>query len=166
MIAAGIGGGRVRLWETVEERWSGGVAADLYTGAIAKCLKRGYPGRSGVTVLEDNDPVGLRSTKGVEAKRASKITVFEIPRRSPDLNVCDYALWRMVIKKMRAEEAGWQKSKRETRDAYIARLRKTALSLSPAFVRKAIGDMRRRCARLLEAKGGLFEEGGLDSVEG
>ena len=128
-------------------------------------MKRGYPGRARFTILEDNDPVGFRSTKGLQAKTSAKLTVFEIPRRSPDLNVCDYALWRMVIKKMRSEEAAWPKKKRETREEYIARLRKTALSLSPVFVRKAIGDMRRRCARLLAAKGGLFEEGGVDSSE-
>ena len=44
------------------------------------------------TVLEDNDPTGFKSTAGKNAKRESKIKVFAIPKRSPDLNVCDYAL--------------------------------------------------------------------------
>ena len=43
---------------------------------------------------------------------------------------------------------------------YVARLRKTAKSLPVSFVRKAIGDMRRRCQRLYEAKGHHSEEGG------
>lgn len=163
MIAAAVGKGRVRLWETIDSQWSGAAASTLYRGPLARCLKRVYPDQSPFRVLEDNDPVGFRSTKGIEAKRACKISVFEIPRRSPDLNVCDYALWRMVIRAMRAEEATWAKGRRETREAYIARLRKTALGLPASSVRRAIGDMKRRCARLFEAGGGLFEEGGADS---
>ena len=35
-----------------------------------------------------------------------------------------------------------------------------ALRLPANFINGSIKDMRRRCARLLEAKGGHFEEGG------
>ena len=40
------------------------------------------------------------------------------------------------------------------------RLDRTAKKLPSAFIDKSIGDMRRRCRLLFEAKGGLFEEGG------
>ena len=94
------------------------------------------------------------------AKEDVKISVFRIPRRSPDLNVCDYALWKAVVRKMRSEESTWPKNYKETREEYIARLSKAAKSLSTQFINDSIGDMKRRCQRLFEAKGGLFEEGG------
>ena len=95
------------------------------------------------------------------AKKASSIRIFEIPPRSPDLNVCDYALWKKVTRNMRLQEKKFSKGKRETRVEYVGRLRRTAKRLSPAFVNKAIGSMRKRCQRLYAAKGHHFEEGGL-----
>ena len=44
--------------------------------------------------------------------------------------------------------------------AEISRLRRTAKNLPKEFIVNSIGDMRRRCQRLLEAKGHFFEEGG------
>ena len=61
---------------------------------------------------------------------------------------------------MRQQEAKWPKSKRESREQYIQRLRKTATSLPKKFVEDSVGDMVRRCNRLYNAKGKLFEEGG------
>ena len=61
---------------------------------------------------------------------------------------------------MRAQEKRWPSKKRETRKDYLARLRRTALRLSRGFVDRAIGNMKERCRRLYDAKGGLFEEGG------
>ena len=85
---------------------------------------------------------------------------YLIPKRSPDLSVCDYAFWKEIKRKMRAQERSWPKNKRESRDDYMQCLRRTALRLPTAFITKSIGDMQRRCQRLYEAKGGLFEEGG------
>ena len=61
---------------------------------------------------------------------------------------------------MRLQERRFKKSKRETRDEYIRRLRRAAMALKPAFINKAIGNMRERCQRLYAAKGKHFEEGG------
>ena len=60
---------------------------------------------------------------------------------------------------MRAQERTW-KNKRESREAYLARLRRTALRLPASFINKSIEDMVRRCQKLYEAKGWYFEEGG------
>ena len=98
--------------------------------------------------------------KGEAAKRRAGIEIFQIPKRSPDLNVCDYALWKAVDKRMRAQEKRWPKTRRETRKAYLARLCRTAKRLPPALINRMVGGMRRRCQRLYAAKGGLFEEGG------
>ena len=111
-------------------------------------------------VLEDNDPTGFKSAKGINAKKRCKIVPFAIPPRSPDLSVCDYALWAPINRSMRLQERKWPLSKRETRKEYIARLHKTAKALPKSFIDRAIGDMARRCERCYQAKGGHFEEGG------
>ena len=46
--------------------------------------------------LEDNDPTGFKSNKGKAAKVSARIEPFEISRRSPDLSLCDYALWQEI----------------------------------------------------------------------
>ena len=69
------------------------------------------------------------------------IKPFAIPKRSPDLNVCDYALWQEVNKRMRAQEKAWPNSRKETRKAFMARLRRTAMRLPSSFVEKAIGNI-------------------------
>ena len=86
--------------------------------------------------------------------------VFEIPKRSPCLNVCDYFLWAEVNRRMREQEKNFSIGKRETRKAFLSRLRRTALSLPPDVVAAAFGDMKRRCSRLVAAAGGNIEEGG------
>jgi len=107
------------------------------------------------TCLEDNDPTGYKSKKGVEAKAQSKIKVFSIPKRSPDLNVMDYKVWSRVNKEMRKREKKWG-AKKETREAYLARLRRTAMSIPAASIDKWLGDMVRRCKELVAAKGGYI----------
>ena len=111
-------------------------------------------------VLEDNDPAGFKSTRGMEAKKASKIDAVTVPKRSPDLNVCDYAIWHEVNRKMRMQERRFTSDKKETRQQYLKRLRRTALSLPPTFVGKSIANMQERCKRLIASKGSRFEEGG------
>ena len=112
------------------------------------------------SVLEDNDPAGFKSSKGKAAKDSCSTVPFVISPRSPDLSVCDYALWKEVNKRMRRQEKAWAATKKETRAGYMARLRRTAMRLPETFIRKSIGDMSRRCRRLYAAKGRHIEEGG------
>ena len=67
-----------------------------------------------------------------------------LPKRSPDLNVLGYSLWKAVNDRMRAAEQGFPKGFRETKAAFVARLRRTALGLPEAEVTKAVQSMRRR----------------------
>ena len=159
-ICAGICGDKIVLWEQVKGPWNGQKAADLYTGAVKKALKRASPGKKRHRILEDNDPTGFKSKKAIKAKASAKIDVFAIPKRSPDLSVMDYAVWKKINTNMRAQEKRWPNKKRETRAEYISRLRRTAQNLSRAFVNKAIENMKERCQRLYAAKGKHFEEGG------
>ncbi len=161
LIVGGVGSGKVLMWHAVPTgRWSGQAAADMYAGPLKKTLQKAHPGKRQFLVLEDNDPTGFKSKKGIRAKAEAKIKILEIPKRSPDLNVLDYAIWSEVNRRMRRQEKTWPKSKRESRARYAERLRRTAMSLPKAFITKSIGDMRRRCRRLLAAKGGFIEEGG------
>ena len=160
-VLAGVGNNKVMVWEYIDKRnWAGAVAAEMYEGPLAKALQRNFPERRTWRVLEDNDPTGFKSGKGKLAKERARIVAFEIPHRSPDCNICDFALWTEVNKRMRRQEQTWAAGKRETRQEYLARLRKTALRLPPAFIKNSIGDMARRCKRLRAAKGRHFEEGG------
>ena len=159
-IAGGVGKGRVRLWTDIGKKWNASVASDLYLNDIHTALRRACPGKRKYLMLEDNDPTGFKSKAGERAKKATKIEVLRIPKRSPDLSVMDYAIWKAIVRTMRLQERRFKKSKRETRDEYIRRLRGAAMALKPAFINKAIGNMRERCQRLYAAKGKHFEEGG------
>ena len=160
-VLAGVGQDRVLVWEYLPENmWNGDVARRMYTGPIRAALQHAYPERSMYNVLEDNDPSGFKSSKGLEGKKTACIRSFNIPKRSPSLNVCDYALWDEVNRRMRAAEKGWGFGKKETRPQYLARLRRTALGLPSTFITNSVQDMRCRCLRLHAAKGGHFEEGG------
>ena len=65
-----------------------------------------------------------------------------------------------INRKMREQEKNWPKSKRKTRAAYLARLRRTAMSLPSDYIGKVIGNLQKRCTKLVNAKGGRFIEGG------
>ena len=161
LVIAAVGAGRMLMWHEVPcGRWHGQAAADMYEGPLQKSLTKAWGKKRHINVLEDNDPTGFKSGKGVRAKADAHIKPFVIPKRSPDLSVCDYAIWKEINKRMRKQELTWRKSKRESRVDYMARLRRTALRLPSSFIKKSMGDMKRRCQRLYAAGGGCFEEGG------
>ena len=110
------------------------------------------------TVLEDNDPVGYKCRAAVEAKSKEKIDVLAIPKRSPDLNPLDYGFWANVNSRLRAQELKFPAGIKETRKAFVARLRRTILRTSPAFLTRLVRSMKRRCFALHEANGRDFEE--------
>ena len=55
-------------------------------------------------------------------------------------------------------EAGMRKNEKESKSQYLDRLKRTALSIPTAVVKKAVMDMRRRLRSLQEAEGSLFIE--------
>ena len=137
----------------------------MYSGPLKRALGVAYPNKKKHVVLEDNDPTGFKSSKGTAAKIDAKIDILAIPKRSPDLNVLNYAIWKEVNRRLRNPEKSWPQNTTETRAQYQARLRRTAKNLPPVFIDKSVGDMRRRCQRLLAAQGGFFEEGGKGKPE-
>jgi hypothetical protein len=164
LVAGGVGVGKVLLWENIDENWSGRVAADLYSGPTKKCLKKAYPAKRSWQVLEDNDPSGYKAKRAIEAKVAAKITAFEIPKRSPDLNVMDYFVWSEVESRLRKQERRWAPGRVESRADFKKRLRRVAKNIPTDVLDKAVGDMAWRVQQVFKAKGGLFEEGGRKPV--
>ena len=161
MVLAAVGKGKVLLWEYLhKKRWSAKTAADMHSGPLAKALRKAYPCRRKFTVLEDNDPSGFKTQAAEKAKKAAGIKPFVIPKRSPQLNVMDFAIWAKVNTNMRAQERRWAANRKETRDQYLLRLWRTAMRLSPKVINKSIMNMKVRCQRLYDAKGGHIEEGG------
>lgn len=160
-VTAAVINGRVRMWEYVEGNWNAEKAAAMYKGPLVKAMQKGFPHRSGNckwTVLEDNDPAGYKARKALDAKREAGIVTDDLPRRSPDLNVLDYSLWHAINVKLRAQEAAFPKSKRESAEEYKKRLRATALRLPPTVVKAAVASMRRRVKLVKAQRGGLFKE--------
>lgn len=157
--AGGVGNGMVLVWHTIDGTWSGETAASFYKDVVRPSLDEQY-GKRKYCILEDNDPTGNQSNKGKAAKRTAKLELLALPKRSPDLNVMDYAVWTAVERRMRTQEKKWPANKKETRADFVCRLDRVARSLPKEFIDKSIGDLQRRCERLYAARGGLFEEGG------
>ena len=162
-VTAAVIKGRVRVWNYVDGAWNGQTAADMYRGPLVKAMRKAFPDHAKKPgakweVLEDNDPTGFKSSKARAAKKEVGIEEDELPRRSPDLNVLDYALWHEINVRMRKQESSWPSDKRESADEYKKRLRQTALGLPESFVSKCVGDMARRCNLLVKRRGKLFRE--------
>lgn len=158
MVTAAVIKGRVRMWHVVRGPWNGQAAADMYEGPLRKAVEKAYPGKRCWTVMEDNDPAGYKSRKGMDAKRRAKLVSLDLPKRSPDCNPLDYSLWRAINNRMRSQEKAFSKTFKETKPQYLQRLRGVAMSLPTSVVKKAVGDMRRRVKELVDKKGGLIAE--------
>ena len=61
-------------------------------------------------------------------------------------------------KKSREQGRKWPDERRETRVQFIRRLHRTIKQYPEREIKKASGDMKRRCELLYRAKGRLFDE--------
>jgi hypothetical protein len=157
-VACAISAEKTLMWHVLDGNWNAERAAQMYTQKLAPALARAYPGARQYLVLEDNDPSGYKSRRGIAAKEEKHITVFDFPKRSPDLNPLDYSYWATLNKKLRAQEKKFKPSFRESKVAYLARLRRGAMGMSSSELKKMIGSMRRRLGALAAANGRHFEE--------
>ena len=147
-ILAGICNGTVVLWEEIGGRWCGQRAADMYAGPIRAVLQRRRPGKRSWLIMEDNDP-SFKSGKGKDSKAENRMRTIDQPAFSPDLNLLDFSLWSMIEK-----EALAGRTPKESQAAYKARLRKVALGLPRAIVKKVVESIRTRAQAIFEADGG------------
>ena len=147
-----------RRWP-VGWRSSGGVAP------------RPHPGRfeAGVPRLQVFRRAGRQRSERFQVLHGSSCEggrahhCVEIPKRSPCLNVCDYSLWPEMNCRMRAQEKRFAATKRETRNAYLKRLPRTALSLPLSVVAAAMGR-HEASAREVDRCGRWQHRGGLASA--
>lgn len=149
-VCAGIIDGKVKLWHYLPKSWNGQVAAQTYRGPIHRALKHYCGDKPMYKVLEDNDPVGYKSAKAIEAKGELSISAIQYPRYSPDLNPLDFFLWAEVERRMLAAKA----PNSETVAQYKARLRRTAFAIPGAVIEKAVGNIKTRAMAIYKANGG------------
>jgi len=162
MVLGGIGPNKVMVWEYLKKRWNAKTAAEMYRGPIATALRQAKPSKRRFVLLEDNDPSGFKTKAAARAKTESGIGTFDIPKRSPQLNVLDFAVWSEINRRMRKQELAYSANKKEMRQQYLNRLRRTAMRLPSKFLKASIKNLKTRCQHLYAAKGGQIQEGSSD----
>lgn len=148
-ILCGISKGKIALWHNVGKAWNSKVAAECYKGPMLKALKKHCGDKASYRIMEDNDPVGYKSSAGEAAKKEAGIKAIEYPRHSPDLNPLDFSLWHEIERRM----AALVNKPMSVKD-YEAKLRRVALALPKSLVEKAVGNIRVRAKAVAQAKGG------------
>ena len=149
-VFAALCNNRVAVWHYLPKGWGGKAADELYRKIVLPTLKRRRGVKRRYSILEDNDPSGYKSTLAKATKAELGICPIEFPKYSPDLNPLDFALWEAVENKMAAQKT----PPRETATAFLARLRRTALSLPTGEVKKMVANMKERAQSIYDQDGG------------
>ena len=147
-ICAAVAKDKVIMWHAVP-KWNGAIAAEMYTDHLQPALQRTWGKLARYTVVEDGDRKGNTSGKGIAAKVRAKIHAETLPPRTPSLMPLDYAIWHRIVQDLLK---GAPKGK-ETRAAFLERLRKIALSLPKGYVKSVIGRMPDNVKALADARG-------------
>ncbi|CAJ1406203.1 unnamed protein product [Effrenium voratum] len=157
-VAVALSAQKVLMCHVVEGHWNAAEACRMYARSLGPALRRASPELDRFVVLEDNDPSGYKSRAARDTKVEQRISVLEIPKRSPDVNPLDYGFWAHVNERLRVQESRFGVNFRESRDHFVRRLRRTILRTHPAFLRSLVTSMKRRAVALVAAKGRDFEE--------
>ena len=158
-VAVAISAKKVLTCYVVKKSWCGAAAHEFYARHLAPALRKASPSKRNFLIVEDNDPTGHKSGAGEATKREAHLSCLPFPKHSPELMPLDYGFWSAVNKRLRKQETAFDEEYKETRHHFVARLKRTILSTSPASLEKLIGAMQVRCERLKKAKGWHFEEG-------
>ncbi|CAK0805808.1 unnamed protein product [Prorocentrum cordatum] len=130
----------------------------MYQEALAPALRKANAKSRSFLILEDNDPTGYKAKLSKEAKAKEKVKRIPFPKRSPDFNPLDCGFWPMINRRLRGQGAKFPPSKRESRAAFIRRLKRTITRVPSATFEPLVKSMKRRCTALLAAKGADIEE--------
>ena len=149
IIAAAVAKDRVIMWHEVRGNWNGKAAATMYEDHLKPALDRVWKKQPRYTIIEDGDRKGNTSGKGIAAKARAKIYAQTLPPRTPSLMPLDYSLWEKIVTKL-LDTAPRGK---ETRAAFLERLKKVATTLPKGTVKKAIGRMRANVKALVDSNG-------------
>jgi hypothetical protein len=83
-VTAGVINGKIRFWHYVDGRWTAAQAVVMYQ-KLHKALTKAFPAHKGpFTIIEDNDPTGYKSRRGLDAKKKLNIRTDDLPPRSSD----------------------------------------------------------------------------------
>lgn len=148
-ISAVVAKDRIIMWTVQTGHWNGQKAADTYKGPMLKSLRRVWGPRRQYNIVEDGDRTGNQSNKGIAAKKAAHIKSTMLPPRTPSWMPLDYAIWQRIMEKV-LETAPCDK---ETKAAYLTRLKKCAMSLPKTWVEMQIGRMRENIKGVKDARG-------------
>ena len=148
-VSAAVARDRVIMWHVVPGSWSGQTAATMCKGPLLRSLQRVWGDRRQYTIIEDGDRTGYQSNRGQLAKAEARLHSQTLPPRTPALMPLDYSIWQKIERRMLDNSPAGMESKAQ----YLKRLKKTAMALPRAFVRKQLEDMKRRAAEIVAARG-------------
>ena len=148
-VTAAVGKGRILLWHVHDGPWNGARAAALYAGPLIAALRKTWGRRRTFTIIEDGDRKGNMSGRGIKAKEEVGIRALTLPPRTPSWMPLDYALWRQIEERMTAQAPEGS----ETREAYLQRLRRCALSLPRSLIEKTVERVKDNIQGVMDAQG-------------
>jgi hypothetical protein len=148
-ISAVLAKDRIIMWQVQEGSWNGEKAAETYKGPMLKSLRRVWGERRQYNIVEDGDRKGNQSNKGIAAKKAAHIKSTMLPPRTPSWMLLDYAVWQRIMTKVLVTAP----AEEETKQAFLRRLKKCAMSLPKKWVAMQIGRMKENIKGMTNAKG-------------
>jgi hypothetical protein len=150
-ILGGIGSTGVILWA----KYTGAMTATKFTSpscGVEKCLKKNAIRK---IYMDNARPHAAKKTlKWLQGLRATAVAT---PRRSPDLNPMDFAVWTCVKNKMMRGDIRLGKRK-EPKEKWLRRLRNAAKNIGEDQIGKIWIEFRDRLRRCYEHNGGHFPE--------
>jgi hypothetical protein len=147
-ITACVAKDRIIMWHESEKPWNGNQGATMYK-ALGAALRKFHGRRASYRVVEDGDPKGFQSNKGIQAKKEQKIRSWKLSPRSPGLMLLDYSLWNEIEHRVLAKKG----PANESMQAYKKRLNLTAKKLPRGQVKKTLLKMKDNIAAILKSKG-------------
>lgn len=153
-----IAQGRVIVWKYYAGPLKAKTWAALLHRTIAPAMGT-LDNLGRLRLLRDDAPQSHHSNLGRETEQLLGINTLVQPSNSPDMQPCDYSIWAMIAKKMKAQERRWQKKhptlmwKEKLKD-YKIRLRKTAFRLTRTQIDRVFAHMPKVLAAIDAANGG------------
>ena len=117
---------------------------------LGVALRRFWGKKRAYRVVEDGDPKGYQSNKGIAAKASEKIQPWKLPPRSPEWMPLDYSLWKEIENRMLADDSV---TGTESREEWLARLRRTAMGLPRDYVKSVLLKMKGNIEATVESQG-------------
>ena len=148
-ITAAVAQDRIIFWHENKGKWNGEAAARMYA-KLGKALRARYGDLPFFRVVEDGDPKGFQSRKGVQAKTEQKIRSWQLPPHSPGLMPLDFSLWDEIEGRALSK----RKLEAESLASYKARLHVTAKRLPDTLIKKCLAKMKENLRATVRSEGG------------